>query len=126
MDKLEILGESAKYDVACTSSGASGGSFNDGGIGNKTTGGICHSFAADGRCITLLKVLLTNVCINDCKYCINRKSNTQIKRTAFTPVELADLTIQFYRRNYIEGLRHHQKSRLYLRADDKNPIHFEK
>ncbi len=66
--------------------------------------GICHSFAADGRCISLLKVLMTNICINDCKYCVNRKSNMEIKRTVFTPRELADLTIGFYKRNYIEGL----------------------
>ncbi|MDR2860926.1 MAG: putative DNA modification/repair radical SAM protein [Elusimicrobiota bacterium] len=104
MDKLEALSDSAKYDVACTSSGADGGSFASGGIGNKTPMGICHSFAADGRCISLLKVLMTNICINDCKYCVNRKSNMEIKRTVFTPRELADLTIGFYKRNYIEGL----------------------
>ncbi|MDR0822388.1 MAG: putative DNA modification/repair radical SAM protein [Endomicrobium sp.] len=102
-NKLETLANSAKYDVACTSSGAQGNS-NGSGIGNTTLGGVCHSFAADGRCITLLKVLMTNICINDCKYCVNRKSNMEIKREAFTPRELADLTIEFYRRNYIEGL----------------------
>ena len=108
-DKLEALADSAKYDVACTSSGADGGSAGagfagDSGVGSKCLGGICHSFAADGRCISLLKVLQTNICIYDCKYCVNRKSNNNIKRSIFTPKELADLTIQFYRRNYIEGL----------------------
>ncbi len=102
-NKLEILADSAKYDVACTSSGAEDNSANTGGIGSKALGGICHSFAADGRCISLLKVLQTNICIYDCKYCVNRKSN-DIRRTMFTPEELADLTIQFYKRNYIEGL----------------------
>ncbi|MDR3243130.1 MAG: putative DNA modification/repair radical SAM protein, partial [Elusimicrobiota bacterium] len=101
--KLETLTDSAKYDAACTSSGAQGNS-NGKGMGNNTLAGVCHSFAADGRCVTLLKVLMTNICINDCKYCINRKSNDKIKREAFTPRELADLTIEFYRRNYIEGL----------------------
>ncbi|MDR3049176.1 MAG: putative DNA modification/repair radical SAM protein [Elusimicrobiota bacterium] len=103
INKLETLADSAKYDVACTSSGAQGNSSGS-GIGNTTIGGVCHSFAADGRCITLLKVLMTNICINDCKYCVNRKSNMKIKREAFSPRELADLTMQFYRRNYIEGL----------------------
>jgi putative DNA modification/repair radical SAM protein len=104
MEKLEVLSDSAKYDASCVSSGSSGGSFSNGGIGNKTLGGICHSFTSDGRCICLLKILMTNICINDCKYCINRKSNTKVKRTVFKPRELADLTIQFYKRNYIEGL----------------------
>ena len=105
-DKLQILGASAKYDVACTSSGVDDNSSaaQDGGIGNKAACGICHSFAADGRCISLLKVLMTNVCVYDCKYCVNRKSNSEISRAAFTPEELAELTIQFYKRNYIEGL----------------------
>ena len=101
-DKLEILSDSAKYDVACTSSGtdrASGGE----GIGNAAACGICHSFAADGRCISLLKVLMSNACIFDCKYCVNRVSN-DVRRATFTPRELAELTINFYRRNYIEGL----------------------
>jgi len=101
-DKLTILSDAAKYDAACTSSGADrrGGK---GGIGSAVSAGICHSFAADGRCISLLKVLFTNCCIYDCKYCINRVSN-DTRRAVFTPRELADLTIHFYRRNYIEGL----------------------
>ena len=102
MEKLEILSDAAKYDAACTSSGSSR-STPAGGIGNCFTTGLCHSFAADGRCISLLKVLMTNYCVYDCRYCINRRSN-DVPRAAFTPQELADLTIQFYRRNYIEGL----------------------
>ena len=102
MQKLEILSDSAKYDVACTSSGVDRKGDKT-GIGNTVSGGICHSFSADGRCISLLKVLFTNECIYDCKYCINRKSN-DVKRTSFTPQEICDLTIEFYRRNYIEGL----------------------
>lgn len=102
MEKLEILTASAKYDVACTSSGASRSS-QPGGMGNAVSMGICHSFAADGRCISLLKVLMTNSCVYDCAYCVNRKSNP-VRRAAFTPEEIADLTMQFYRRNYIEGL----------------------
>ncbi len=100
-DKLTLLADSAKYDAACTSSGVdrAGGK----GLGNATACGICHSFAADGRCISLLKVLLSNHCVYDCKYCVNRCSN-DVPRTAFTPEELAEITIQFYRRNYIEGL----------------------
>ena len=102
MDKLEILTDAAKYDVACTSSGTERkGSSN--GIGNSKACGICHSFSADGRCISLLKILFTNECIYDCKYCINRKSN-DVVRTSFTPDEICELTIEFYRRNYIEGL----------------------
>lgn len=101
-DKLNILADAAKYDVACTSSGSS--RRNDGtGIGNTVSSGICHSFAADGRCISLLKILFTNECVFDCKYCINRSSNDVI-RTSFTPEEVCRLTIEFYRRNYIEGL----------------------
>ncbi|WNS42006.1 putative DNA modification/repair radical SAM protein [Paenibacillus sp. MMS20-IR301] len=102
MEKLEILTASAKYDVACTSSG-SDRKGQAGSLGNTTAMGICHSFAADGRCISLLKVLMTNACVYDCAYCINRKSNPA-RRAAFTPEEIADLTMQFYRRNYIEGL----------------------
>ena len=104
MDKLTILTDAAKYDAACTSSGARRGS-KKGYIGNTSSSvaGCCHTFSADGRCVTLLKVLLTNRCVYDCKYCVNRRSN-EAKRAAFTPEELADLTIQFYRRNYIEGL----------------------
>lgn len=102
MEKLTILTNSAKYDVACTSSGVDK-SAPAGGIGNAAACGICHSFSADGRCISLLKVLMTNYCIYNCAYCVNRRSH-DTPRTAFTPQELADLTINFYRRNYIEGL----------------------
>ncbi|MCL2236050.1 MAG: putative DNA modification/repair radical SAM protein [Defluviitaleaceae bacterium] len=102
MDKLTILSDAAKYDVACTSSGTERGGVN-GTLGNAVMGGICHSFSADGRCIALLKVLLSNSCVYDCSYCINRRSN-DIRRATFTPRELAELMIQFYRRNYIEGL----------------------
>ena len=104
LDKLTILTDAAKYDASCTSSGVIRGS-RPGMIGNTSSSiaGCCHSFSADGRCISLLKVLVTNYCVYDCKYCINRRSN-DTRRTAFTPRELAELTIQFYRRNYIEGL----------------------
>lgn len=104
LDKLTILTDAAKYDASCTSSGVIRGS-RPGMIGNTSSSiaGCCHSFSADGRCISLLKVLMTNYCVYDCKYCINRRSN-DIRRTAFTPRELAELTVQFYRRNYIEGL----------------------
>jgi len=102
LQKLAVLTGAAKYDVACTSSGVDR-TAAAGGIGSSVACGICHSFAADGRCITLLKVLLTNVCIYDCQYCVNRRSNDS-PRAAFTPRELAELTISFYRRNYIEGL----------------------
>ena len=104
MEKLTILTDAAKYDAACTSSGANRGS-RAGYIGNTSSSvaGCCHTFSADGRCVTLLKVLMTNCCVYDCKYCVNRCSN-DTRRAAFTPEELADLTIQFYRRNYIEGL----------------------
>lgn len=101
-EKLEILSDAAKYDVACTSSGVDR-KGKAGTIGNASKAGICHSFSADGRCISLLKILFTNQCIYDCKYCINRSSN-DVVRTAFTPEEVCQLTIQFYRRNYIEGL----------------------
>lgn len=101
-DKLKILTGAAKYDVACTSSGVDKKAAR-GGMGNATACGICHSFAADGRCISLLKVLMTNACTYDCQYCVNRRSN-DTPRAAFTPRELAELTINFYRRNYIEGL----------------------
>ena len=100
-EKLTILADSAKYDVSCSSSGST--RKNEGGIGNAAFSGICHSFASDGRCISLLKILMTNCCIFDCKYCINRKSNN-VKRTIFTPEEICELTMNFYRRNYIEGL----------------------
>ncbi len=100
--KLEILADAAKYDVACTSSGVDR-KGNPNGMGNSVACGICHSFSADGRCISLLKVLFTNECIFDCKYCANRSSN-DVVRTSFTPRELCELTMEFYRRNYIEGL----------------------
>lgn len=101
-EKLNILSDAAKYDVACTSSGTRRG--NDGtGIGSCEQTGICHSFSADGRCISLLKILFTNECIYDCKYCINRRTN-DVQRTSFTPDEVCTLTMEFYRRNYIEGL----------------------
>ncbi|MDK2809282.1 MAG: hypothetical protein PWP24_2020, partial [Clostridiales bacterium] len=100
--KLAILSDAAKYDVACTSSGVDR-KGNGTGIGNAVKAGLCHCFAADGRCISLLKILFSNECIYDCKYCINRRSN-DVVRTSFTPKEVADLTIEFYRRNYIEGL----------------------
>lgn len=104
LDKLTILTDAAKYDASCTSSGVIRGS-RPGMIGNTSSSiaGCCHSFSADGRCISLLKVLMTNYCVYDCKYCVNRRSN-DTRRTAFTPRELAELTVQFYRRNYIEGL----------------------
>lgn len=104
MDKLKILADAAKYDAACTSSGVKRG-YQKGRVGNtaSTINGCCHSFSADGRCITLLKVLMTNYCVFDCKYCVNRRSN-DVPRAAFTPRELAELTIGFFRRNYIEGL----------------------
>lgn len=102
MEKLGILSDAAKYDVACTSSGVE--RKGDGkSMGNCVADGICHSFSADGRCISLLKILLTNECIYDCKYCLNRKSNDVVRAT-FTPEEICELTMQFYRRNYIEGL----------------------
>ena len=101
-EKLKILSDAAKYDVSCSSSGV--GRKGDGtGIGNTESAGICHSFSSDGRCISLLKILFTNECIYDCKYCINRRSN-DVPRASFTPDEICELTIEFYRRNYIEGL----------------------
>ncbi len=104
LEKLAILTDAAKYDAACTSSGVKRSS-RPGYIGNTSSSvmGCCHTFSGDGRCVTLLKVLMTNCCVYDCKYCVNRCSN-DVRRAAFTPAELADLTIQFYRRNYIEGL----------------------
>ena len=101
-EKLQILADAAKYDVACTSSGSSRRG-KKGELGNAEACGICHSFAADGRCISLLKILMTNHCAYDCKYCINRASN-DVKRATFTPEEICELTIEFYKRNYIEGL----------------------
>lgn len=102
VNKLKILANSAKYDVSCSSSGSKR-SNNRNGIGNGSISGICHSWGQDGRCISLLKVLLSNCCIYDCKYCINRRTNS-IPRASFTPRELAEITINFYKRNYIEGL----------------------
>ena len=100
--KLEILADAAKYDVACTSSGVDRGNGKK-GMGNCIAPGICHSFSSDGRCLSLLKILFTNECVFDCKYCINRRSN-DVPRASFTPQEVCDLVIGFYRRNYIEGL----------------------
>jgi len=100
--KMEILSDSAKYDVSCSSSG-SDSNYKTGELGDTHKSGICHTFTADGRCVSLLKVLLTNYCLYDCAYCINRVSN-DIPRAAFSPRELADITINFYKRNYIEGL----------------------
>ena len=98
-EKLKILADSAKYDASCSSSGSS----RKDSLGNTSISGICHSFSSDGRCISLLKILITNACIFDCKYCINRKSNN-VKRAIFTPEEICKITINFYKRNYIEGL----------------------
>ncbi len=102
MEKLAILSDAAKYDVACTSSGVERQGTGT-GVGNCLKMGICHSFSSDGRCISLLKILMTNECIYDCKYCLNRRSN-DVPRAIFTPEEICTLTMEFYRRNYIEGL----------------------
>ena len=102
-ERLEILADAAKYDASCASSGTAKRNARQGGIGSTEGMGICHSYAPDGRCISLLKILLTNHCIFDCHYCINRKSSN-VRRARFTPQEVADLTMAFYRRNYIEGL----------------------
>lgn len=101
VDKLKILTDAAKYDASCSSSGST--RVTKGGLGNVAFSGICHSFASDGRCISLLKILLSNCCIFDCKYCLNRRSNN-ISRATFAPEEVCYITINFYRRNYIEGL----------------------
>ena len=101
-EKLKILADAAKYDVACTSSGSSRRG-KKGMLGNTEAAGICHSFSSDGRCVSLLKILLSNECIYDCKYCVNRSGN-DVVRTSFTPEEVCTLTMEFYRRNYIEGL----------------------
>ncbi|MGD9569180.1 MAG: putative DNA modification/repair radical SAM protein [Sedimentibacter sp.] len=114
-DKLRILSDAAKYDVSCVSSGVERKNNTVGGIGNASAAGICHTWSADGRCISLLKILLTNDCIYDCSYCLNRVTNP-IERATFTPDEVAELTIQFYRRNYIEGL-------FLSSAVDKSPDH---
>ncbi|MBP7654069.1 putative DNA modification/repair radical SAM protein [Candidatus Dependentiae bacterium] len=102
LKKIEILADAAKYDVSCSSSGSKRINSNA-GIGNACHAGICHSWADDGRCISLLKILFTNYCIYDCAYCVNRRSN-DVPRAAFTPDEIAEITMNFYRRNYIEGL----------------------
>ena len=102
MQKLRILSAAAKYDAACTSSGSARRN-TPGGIGSGAACGICHTFAGDGRCVSLLKILFTNYCEYDCQYCVNRRSN-DVERARFTPREIADLTIEFYKRNYIEGL----------------------
>lgn len=102
-EKLEILAESAKYDASCASSGGVKGHARPGVIGTNLPAGCCHSFAADGRCISLLKVLFSNACVYDCKYCVNRRSN-DFRRATFEPKELAALLVEFYRRNYVEGL----------------------
>ena len=101
-EKLEILADAAKYDVSCSSSGGNRKNKNK-GLGDSSATGICHTYTEDGRCVSLLKILLTNFCIYDCAYCVTRKSN-DIQRAAFTVEEVVDLTINFYRRNYIEGL----------------------
>ena len=100
-EKLIILSDSAKYDASCSSSGSN--RKNDSGTGNAAYSGICHSFTSDGRCVSLLKILMTNSCILDCKYCINRRSN-DVKRAMFSPIEICEITMNFYKRNYIEGL----------------------
>jgi predicted DNA-binding helix-hairpin-helix protein len=100
--KLDILAEAARYDVACTSSG-SDRPARAGKLGNSSPAGICHSFTPDGRCVTLLKVLMSNVCSYDCAYCVNRRQ-ASCARATFAPRELAELTVDFYKRNYIEGL----------------------
>ncbi len=102
-EKLNILSDAAKYDVSCSSSGSKRDN-KEGGLGDTTGMGICHSYTEDGRCISLLKILLTNFCIYDCQYCVSRRSNDEVKRVAFTVEEVVDLTVNFYRRNYIEGL----------------------
>ena len=100
-EKLKILADSAKYDVSCSSSGV--GRRNSGTIGSAAAAGICHSWSADGRCISLLKVVMSNACVYDCEYCVNRRT-ADVQRASFEPSELANLTIEFYKRNYIEGL----------------------
>ncbi|WP_347254727.1 putative DNA modification/repair radical SAM protein [Leminorella grimontii] len=102
LHKLKVLAESAKYDVSCSSSGVARKN-NGSGLGNASAWGVCHSFTEDGRCVSLLKVLMTNVCLYDCAYCVNRRSN-DVERVAFTPEELVEITLEFYRRNYIDGL----------------------
>src|SRR3954467_13323216 len=103
LQKLEILADAAKYDASCASSGGARRTARGGGIGSTTGTGICHSYTPDGRCVSLLKILLTNFCIYDCLYCINRRSSN-VPRARFTPDEVVQLTLDFYRRNYIEAL----------------------
>ncbi|AMN39189.1 putative DNA modification/repair radical SAM protein [Rhodoplanes sp. Z2-YC6860] len=103
LQKLEILADAAKYDASCSSSGAEKRNSRDGGLGSTTGSGICHSYTPDGRCVSLLKILLTNACVFDCSYCINRRSSN-VQRARFTVDEVVSLTLNFYRRNYIEGL----------------------
>ena len=103
IEKLEILADAAKYDASCASSGGKRDNSKT-GIGNSTGAGICHSYTEDGRCVSLLKVLFSNVCIYDCAYCVSRRSNDEVTRVAFTVKEVVDLTMEFYKRNYIEGL----------------------
>lgn len=102
-DKLAILADAAKYDASCASSGTTRRDSRNGGIGSAGGSGICHAYTPDGRCISLLKILMTNFCIYDCAYCINRVSSG-VERARFTPEEVVTLTLEFYRRNYIEGL----------------------
>lgn len=113
MKKLQVLADAAKYDVSCSSSGVN--KKNTGRIGSSSVSGICHTWSSDGRCVSLLKILLTNYCVFDCEYCVNRLSN-DVERASFTPEEVAELTIEFYRRNYIEGL-------FLSSAVEKNPNH---
>jgi putative DNA modification/repair radical SAM protein len=113
IEKLQVLADAAKYDVSCASSGVN--RKNTGKLGSSQASGICHTWASDGRCVSLLKILLSNYCVYDCEYCVNRLSN-DVKRTSFTPEEVAELTIEFYRRNYIEGL-------FLSSAVEKNPNH---
>ncbi|HEV7867401.1 MAG TPA: putative DNA modification/repair radical SAM protein, partial [Chthoniobacteraceae bacterium] len=101
--KLSILADAAKYDASCASSGTSKRNSRAGGLGSTTGAGICHSYTPDGRCVSLLKILLTNYCVFDCLYCINR-SSSNVQRARFTVDEAVQLTLDFYRRNYIEGL----------------------
>jgi predicted DNA-binding helix-hairpin-helix protein len=101
--KLSILADAAKYDASCASSGTEKRNSRQGGLGSTTGAGICHSYTPDGRCVSLLKILLTNFCVYDCLYCINRKSS-DVRRARFTPEEVVRLTLDFYRRTYIEGL----------------------
>src|SRR6202000_577273 len=101
--KLRILADAAKYDASCSSSGAKGRAAGVDGLGSTTGAGICHAYTPDGRCVSLLKILLTNYCLFDCAYCINRRSSN-VRRARFSVAEVVTLTVEFYKRNYIEGL----------------------